>query len=208
MSTVVDEFGGMGGACGGIGCGQQLEKVEWPQTGETDELPDRLAGIVGGLGRGEVEVGPSGGHQGDERVDGRPQRGEGAVERRVDRVRPIRHHRPRIRVVVEPSFDPDPASTGGEQRPAAVGLLLAAHDPSDHADVGSNVGAADLAPTGDADDAELGFVELREIPFGPWRKYGANNHFLNIAKHMDRAKREEIERLRKARDEYLRTRRE
>jgi hypothetical protein len=50
------------------------------------------------------------------------------------------------------------------------------------------------------------FVELREIPFGPWRNYGNNNHFIDIARHMDRKKREEIERLRKARDEYLRNR--
>lgn len=50
------------------------------------------------------------------------------------------------------------------------------------------------------------FVELREIPFGPWRNHGANNHFIDIARHMDRKKREEIERLRKARDEYLRNR--
>jgi len=49
------------------------------------------------------------------------------------------------------------------------------------------------------------FVELREIPLGPWRKYGENNHFINRAKHLDRAQREEIERLRKARDEYLRS---
>jgi hypothetical protein len=49
------------------------------------------------------------------------------------------------------------------------------------------------------------FVELREIPYGPWRKYGDNNHFIHMARHLDRAKREEIERLKKARDQWLKS---
>ncbi len=49
------------------------------------------------------------------------------------------------------------------------------------------------------------FVELREIPYGPWRKYGTNNHFIHKARHLDRAKREEIQRLKAARDQWLKS---
>lgn len=50
------------------------------------------------------------------------------------------------------------------------------------------------------------FVELHEIPYGPWRKFGRNNHFIRMAPLLDRTKREEIERLKRARDEWLKRR--
>ncbi len=50
------------------------------------------------------------------------------------------------------------------------------------------------------------FVEVREIPVGPWRKYGENNYFVDPHKHMDRAQREEIERLKRLRDQAVRSR--
>lgn len=49
------------------------------------------------------------------------------------------------------------------------------------------------------------FVELREIGHGPWRFFGENNHFINMARNLDKAKRDEIERLKKARDEWLKS---
>jgi hypothetical protein len=61
-----------------------------------------------------------------------------------------------------------------------------------------------LGITGGLAKVHWRFVELREIPFGPWRKYGEDNHFINVAKQMTRAKREEMERLKRMRDEYLR----
>ena len=48
------------------------------------------------------------------------------------------------------------------------------------------------------------FVEFREIPTGPWAKFGENNHFIHYAKLRERAEREEIERLKRARDEWVR----
>ncbi len=46
------------------------------------------------------------------------------------------------------------------------------------------------------------FVNLVEVPPGPWRRYGANNHFVaNTESKEDQAAR--IERLKKAREEWL-----
>jgi len=50
------------------------------------------------------------------------------------------------------------------------------------------------------------FVELHEIPYGPWRKFGRNNHFLRMASQLSGTKREEIERLKRAREDWLRRR--
>ncbi len=47
------------------------------------------------------------------------------------------------------------------------------------------------------------FVEFYEIPLGPWAKYGEDNHFIHRAKLRERAEREEIEKLKKAREEWL-----
>jgi len=50
------------------------------------------------------------------------------------------------------------------------------------------------------------FVELGEVPGGPWKKYGNNNHFVVSQAHEVERHQAEMERLRKLRDEYLRNR--
>ncbi len=63
-----------------------------------------------------------------------------------------------------------------------------------------------LGIAGGSGKCDWRFVELHEIPYGPWRKYGRNNHFIHMAANLDRAKREEIELLKKAREEWLKRR--
>ena len=78
----------------------------------------------------------------------------------------------------------------------------------------NNSAGIDLSPAvrdylkipGGSSKCDWRFVELHEIPYGPWRKFGRNNHFIRMATHLDRAKREEIELLKKARAEWLKRR--
>ncbi len=63
-----------------------------------------------------------------------------------------------------------------------------------------------LGIRGGSSKCDWRFVELHEIPYGPWRKFGRNNHFIRMPTQLSKTKREEIERLKRARDEWLKRR--
>ena len=62
----------------------------------------------------------------------------------------------RIRLVAQPPVDPDAFGAHGHHREPPVGELAVIDDARRHADVGSDIAAADLAPPLDEHDAELG----------------------------------------------------
>ncbi|MGK0189634.1 MAG: hypothetical protein ACI9R3_005451 [Verrucomicrobiales bacterium] len=47
------------------------------------------------------------------------------------------------------------------------------------------------------------FVDLSEVPPGPWRRYGSNNHFVKTTKDSKEDQASRMVRLRKAREEWL-----
>ena len=55
----------------------------------------------------------------------------------------------------------------------------------------NNSAGIDLSPAvrdylkiqGGSSKCDWRFVELHEIPYGPWRKFGRNNHFIRMATH-------------------------
>ena len=48
------------------------------------------------------------------------------------------------------------------------------------------------------------FVELNEVPLGPWRKFGENNDFIQLEREMNKQKAERLRQLREQRDAMMR----
>jgi hypothetical protein len=76
----------------------------------------------------------------------------------------------------------------------------------------NNAAGIDLSPavrdylgiTGADNKCDWRFAELSEIPYGPWRKFGINNHFADMPRYVDKTKKREIEILKRAREAWLR----
>jgi hypothetical protein len=61
-----------------------------------------------------------------------------------------------------------------------------------------------LGVTGTDNKCDWRFAELYEIPYGPWRKFGANNPFVNARTTPPKINKKEIEALKRAREAWLR----
>lgn len=76
----------------------------------------------------------------------------------------------------------------------------------------NNAAGIDLSPAvrdylginGADNKCDWRFAELSEIPYGPWRKFGINNHFADMPRYVDKTKKREIEILKRAREAWLR----
>ncbi|MEM7148140.1 MAG: hypothetical protein AAF591_23760 [Verrucomicrobiota bacterium] len=60
----------------------------------------------------------------------------------------------------------------------------------------------DYLGLGGTDKVDWRFVDLEEIPYGPWSKYGDNNDFIHLVQERAKLEQEKMERLRKLRDEW------
>jgi len=61
-----------------------------------------------------------------------------------------------------------------------------------------------LGITGKDNRCDWRFAELHEIPYGPWRKFGSNNPFVNARTTPTKINKKEIEALKRAREAWLR----
>ena len=49
------------------------------------------------------------------------------------------------------------------------------------------------------------FVDINEIPDGPWKNYGSNNHFVRLRTSKPEMLASRLEELRRMRDQYFRS---
>ena len=76
----------------------------------------------------------------------------------------------------------------------------------------NNKAGIDLSPavrdflgiTGSDNKCDWRFAEVHEIPYGPWRKFGTNNPFVNARTASSKTSKKEIEILKRAREAWLR----
>ena len=61
-----------------------------------------------------------------------------------------------------------------------------------------------LGITGKDNRCDWRFAELHEIPYGPWRKFGSNNPFVNARTTPTKINKKEIEALKRAREAWIR----